>query len=195
MCDAATRRASEREKRQELILIRKFCLRILLCASVVSVLFVTVVGVLFVVAIDYEPIYDEKDPDYAHYEKIFADVAAELYGLRPDHTDSIDFSPLNHGEWSQVCLLGAYSNALNCMTNLGARISKADEQRLTDAGSGGFRLAQVEEHEIMIAYIDLRNRAHFIHFRHGVGEFGENVAGCISSRTHCSFLVTAFRVA
>jgi hypothetical protein len=160
--------------------IRKFCLRILLCTSVASALFVIVVGALFVNAVSYEPMYDEKDPDYSHYKKIFDDVEEELYNRRSGHTSSIDFSPLNDGEWSQVCLLGAYSNALNCMTNLGAEISKADEQRLADAGQGRFRLAQVEEQEIMIAYVDLRNRAHFIHFRRGFGKFGDDVQGCIS---------------
>jgi hypothetical protein len=55
-----------------------------------------------------------------------------------------------------------------------------DRFRLGQAGIRGVRLGQVEEFEILIAYIDHRNRAHFIHFEEGIGSEGQHLEKCIA---------------
>jgi hypothetical protein len=93
---------------------------------------------------------------------------------------SVDLSGLNNGEWKTACLFGGYTNPLDEMRALGANISEKDRARMTEAGSRGLRLSQVEEYELAIAYIDLSNNARFIHFETGVGAEGEHQRQCIS---------------
>ena len=63
---------------------------------------------------------------------------------------------------------------------LGANINEKDRVRMTEAGSRGFRLGQVEEQEMAIAFVDLSNNAHFIHFQTGIGPEGQHFHKCIS---------------
>jgi hypothetical protein len=69
---------------------------------------------------------------------------------------------------------------LDEMRALGANISETDRVRMTEAGLRGFRLGQVEEQEMVIAFIDLSNNARFIHFHTGIGPEGQNFRRCIS---------------
>ncbi len=66
------------------------------------------------------------------------------------------------------------------MSKLGAEIGSADRLRLDEARTSGFRLAEVEEFEFMLAYVDKEQRAHFIHFRNGIGPGGQHLKRCIS---------------
>jgi hypothetical protein len=61
---------------------------------------------------------------------------------------SVDLSGLNNGEWKTACLFGGYTNPLDEMRALGANISEKDRARMTEAGSRGLRLSQVEEYEL-----------------------------------------------
>ena len=89
-------------------------------------------------------------------------------------------SRLNDGHWKTACLFGGYTNPLRQMQAIGATIDVEDEARLTEAGSRGFRAAQVEESEMMIAYTDTGNRAHFPHFERGIGPAGQHLQECVS---------------
>lgn len=66
------------------------------------------------------------------------------------------------------------------MVALGANVSSQDAERLLELGERGFRLAQVEEFELMIAYVDTKNDAHFVHFQNGFGSGGHHFEKCIA---------------
>jgi hypothetical protein len=44
----------------------------------------------------------------------------------------------------------------------------------------GLRLFPIEEFEVVIAYKDLSNNAHFIHFNTGIGPEGQHRETCVS---------------
>jgi hypothetical protein len=46
----------------------------------------------------------------------------------------------------------------------------------------------VEEHEMAIAFIDLKNNAHVIHFETGIGPEGQHLQKCISKSETRLFL-------
>lgn len=126
------------------------------------------------------PDYDRSDPDYQGYAEIFERLQVRLSMYGATANDVVDFSQLNNGEWKVACLLGGYANPLEEMQKLGANIDPKDRSRLTEAGKQGFRLAQVEEYEMMIAYVDSGDRARFIHFANGLGPEGKRFRRCIS---------------
>jgi hypothetical protein len=66
------------------------------------------------------------------------------------------------------------------MEALGANVSAEDRHRLLELKSSGWRLAQVEEFELMITYIDRANDARFVHFKHGFGSSGQHFEKCIA---------------
>lgn len=100
----------------------------------------------------------------------------DYHGTTKD--DYIDLSELNSGEWTTACLFGGYTDPLEAMRVHGANIDEKDRVRFTEAGSRGFRLGQVEEHEMAIAFVDLGNNARFIHFRTGIGPGGQHLRRC-----------------
>jgi hypothetical protein len=126
----------------------------------------------------YTPTYDRGDPDYHRFSPIFAELEGGIE-QHPSTERAIDLSQLNGGSWKTACLFG-YTDPLQTMQKLGATIDAKDETRLTEARSRGFRAAQVEEFEMMIAYIDLANRAHFVHFERGLGAEGQHLEQCVS---------------
>lgn len=126
-----------------------------------------------------QPAYDTQHPDYAHYDAVFSRVAEEL-AQSGVSTTPIDFAPLNGGAWKTACLFGGYGKSITEMRDRNAIVSDADLARLDDKQQPGFRLFALEEAEAMIAYVDDGNRAHFIHFRHGLGQFSEAYRGCVS---------------
>src|SRR5436190_1820422 len=85
----------------------------------------------------------------------------------------VDFSQLNGGEWTSACLFGGYTDPLATMRSLNSRIDDRDSQRMMESQVRGFRLAQVEEYELAIGYIDLSNRARFVWFERGIGPRGK----------------------
>lgn len=127
----------------------------------------------------YKATYDESSPDYHRYSAVFIHFEKELSQRNMSSKDSIDFSHLNGGEWKVVCVFGGYTNPLQEMQRLGALIRDVDRDRLMEAGSSRFRLSQVEEFESMVAYIDSRDQANFLHFEHGIGVDGQHYKKCI----------------
>jgi hypothetical protein len=61
------------------------------------------------------------------------------------------------------------------MERLGAAIDERDRAHFLEAETSRLRLAQVEEFEIAIAYVDLADQARFIHFERGVGARGQHL--------------------
>jgi hypothetical protein len=150
----------------------------LLVGSVATLCLVGVVAV--VVELSYRPTYDRSDPTYDRYLQAFEHLRVPLDQRGAQKEDFVDLSELNNGEWKTACLFGGYTMPLDEMRALGANISEKDRVRLTEAGSRGFRLGQVEEHEMLIAFVDLSNNARFIHFHTGIGPEGQNLKRCIS---------------
>jgi hypothetical protein len=145
----------------------------------ITALAMLVVASLFA-ALFHEPAYDQSHPDYHRYAEAFNRLSVPISQRGITNEDAIDLFELNGGEWKTACIFGGYTNPLDKMRTLGADISPKDQSRLTEAGSRGFRLAQVEESEIAIAYVDFSNRAQFIHFKHGIGPEGQHLQRCIS---------------
>ena len=155
--------------------------RFLLMASLgIGAAIVGGVPALLFVELSWKPAYDQSDPDYQRYSEEFDRLRAQIDSRGTTNDDAIDLSRLNNGEWKTACLLGGYSNPLRTMQELGAKIGEKDRMRLTEAGSRAFRLAQVEEYEMAIGYVDLGNNARFIHFRSGIGPEGKRFQRCIS---------------
>ena len=153
--------------------------------SVVRGLLFLVIG-LFVAAVSscvliasYRPAYDRQHPEYERYARAFA-AARQKYESAGEVDDRLDLSSLNGGDWKVACVFGGYTRPLEHMQRLGASVSDMDRLRLTEAGTRGFRLGQVEEFEMMIAFIDHQDRAHFIHFESGIGSPGQYFEKCIS---------------
>jgi len=160
------------------MLQERFCVVLLALASVAG-LCVLGIGVLFY-ELSYKPTYDRSDTDYRRYEEAFKALWLQLDQRGATEEDSIDFSSLNNGEWKTACLFGGYTRPLDEMRLRGASISENDTARFTEAGTRGFRLGQVEEQEIAIAYIDPANNARFIHFAAGIGPEGQHLQRCIA---------------
>ena len=128
----------------------------------------------------YKPAYDQFQPNYRQFTEIFDSLRPVLDYRGTTKDDYIDLSELNSGEWKTACLFGGYTDPLEAMRVHGANIDEKDRVRFTEAGSRGFRLGQVEEHEMAIAFVDLGNNARFIHFRTGIGPGGQHLRRCIS---------------
>ena len=97
----------------------------------------------------------------------------------------LDFSNLNNGRWKTACLFGGYSNPSYMMDEYG-KIGWVDTFYQPMKALPIVRLAQVEEHEAIIAYVDRSNQVSFIHFKSGRNKSGrslEYVSKC-TSRTH-----------
>jgi len=150
---------------------------VLLAVAITAALFA---GIALLRELLYKPIYDQPHPNYRHYAEVFDRLRAELddRGARNGHY--VDLSELNDGDWTTACLFGGYTNPLEAMRMRGANIHEKDRVRFTEAGSRGFRLGQVEEREIAIAFVDLGNNAQFIHFKTGIGPEGQGLQRCIS---------------
>lgn len=133
-----------------------------------------------VAELSYTPVYDRADPNYHRYLEAFQRVRVPLNERGLTKEDYIDLSQLNDGDWKTACLFGGYTRPLDEMLALGATISEKDQIRLTEAGTRRFRIGQVDEFEIMIAFVDLSNNARFIHFHNGIGPAGQHFQKCIS---------------
>jgi hypothetical protein len=146
-----------------------------------SVVALAVLGAATVLLeLSYRPTYDQSHPDYHRYAETFDRLSVPISTRGITNEDAIDLSELNAGEWKIVCVFGGYTKPLETMRALGANINEKDQLRLTEAGSRGFRLAQVEESEMAIAYVDLNNNAQFIHFENGIGPEGQHFQKCIA---------------
>jgi len=64
------------------------------------------------------------------------------------------------------------------MERLGATVDQADRDRLGKAR--GFRAAQVEETELVIAFTNEAGRAHFVHFESGMGQQTQHYLECVT---------------
>jgi hypothetical protein len=150
----------------------------LLVGSVATLFLLGAVAV--VVELSYRPTYDRSDPTYHRYLEAFERLRVPLDQRGAQKEDFVDLSELNNGEWKTACLFGGYTMPLDQMRALGANISEKDRVRMTEAGSRGFRLGQVEEREMVITFVDPSNNAHFIHFHTGIGPEGQNFKRCIA---------------
>src|SRR5262245_35602678 len=135
---------------------------------------------MLLVELSYRPVNNSSDANYRRYMEVFDRLRPALDYRGTTRDDFIDFADLNDGEWKIACLFGGYTYPLETMQMLGANIDEKDRARLTEAGSRGFRLGQVEERGMAIAFVDLGNNARFIHFRSGIGPEGQNLKRCIS---------------
>ena len=127
----------------------------------------------------YTPTYDTDNPDHQRLSQAFAELGAQIEQV-PLSERTIGLSHVNEGSWKRACLFGGYTDPLREMQTFGATIDAKDETRLTEARSRGLRAAQVEESEVMVAYVDLNNHAHFIHFERGMGPIGQHFQRCVS---------------
>jgi hypothetical protein len=129
--------------------------------------------------ISWMPNYDDADPRYQTLVGRLAEIHQSLtIGDRTEH--DIDLSKLNDGKWTTACVFGGYNNPLEEIEARRANITAEDRKQLLELGRAGFRLAQVEEFELMIAYVDTKNDAHFVHFQSGFGSGGQHFEKCIT---------------
>ena len=135
--------------------------------------------VVFSIEAACRPKYDENHPDYRRYSELFNHLADQASRPSLPHEHTIDFSGLSGGQWTTACLFGGYTDPLREIESRGALIDEADRTRLIEARSRGFRVGTVEEFEALVAYVDPANRAHFVHFRNGIGASGQHFERCI----------------
>ena len=158
------------------MILRRFLL--LFIGSVIALCVIGAVALL--VELSHRPTYDQSDPNHRRYVEAFDRLRVPLDQRGATKQDFVDLSQLNKGEWKTACLFGGYTRPLEEMQALSANISERDRVRMTEAGSRGFRMGQVEEQEMAIAYVDLSNNAQFIHFASGVGPARQHFKKCIS---------------
>ena len=172
-------RRSPREMKRTIGRIVDVCIWIAtVCFALVGGAAVLVFGFLLY-AVFQSPDYDKSHPDYARYEGVFARLEKQMYET-PRGQQAIDLSQLNDGDWETACIFGGYTDPLEEMQSRGAIVADRDVRRLIEAEELGMRMDQVEEFEIMLTTIDRQNRAHFIHFKHGIGPYGQHLSACTS---------------
>ena len=146
--------------------------------ATVGLVVLAVVLVLF--DMYWAPNYDDDDP---RYQKLVSRLAEIRQSRKPDGSidieEGIDLSDLNGGDWTTACVFGGYNDPLEEMEKLGAKVSDEDRAQLGEL-KGGFRIAQVEEFEIMFTFIDLTGTAQFVHFEGGIGSAGQHLEQCIT---------------
>ena len=120
--------------------------------------------------LSWRPQYDTSHADYGWIDEQLA-VHREGELLR------LDLSKLNGGDWSTACLLGGYSHPVATMKKKGAKVSSSDQARFQEIKER--RIFEVEEYELVLAFIDGADKAHFIHFRRGLGVGGQHFESCI----------------
>jgi hypothetical protein len=125
------------------------------------------------------PSYDDTDPRYQTLVSRLEEIRQSLRTVERTEHD-VDLSSLNNGNWTTACIFGGYNYPLKEMVALGANVNAQDEERLLELSQRGFRLTQVEEFELMIAYVDTKNDAHFVHFQSGFGSGGQHFERCIT---------------
>jgi hypothetical protein len=129
------------------------------------------------------PAFDESHPEYQAFAAKFDELRDQIQATRGQASSlSLDLSDLNGGDWTVACLFGGYVNPSQRMKALGAKLNAEDIVRWSKVGRESFpvRLAEVEETEIAIAYIDRTGAAGFIHFRNGIGPAGQHYEQCIA---------------
>jgi hypothetical protein len=142
------------------------------CVLAVPIGMVALIGV----AAFWQPEFDRAHPDYAHFAGRFE--LARLALAAGQRSTVIDLAPLNRGAWRTACLFGGYSWPVARMKARGVIVSEQDRRRLE--GATGLRVSPVEEFEMLIAFVDEEQRAHFIHFKEGIGPDGQHYEGCVS---------------
>ena len=101
--------------------------------------------------------YSVRHPNYKEFQ-------AQIKNL--SNNNSINFSNLNNGKWKTACLFGGYTNPSYFMKKHG-NIGWIDYIYQPMKAWTIIRLAQVEEHEALIAYVDDFKNVHFVHFKSG----------------------------
>jgi len=101
--------------------------------------------------------YSFRHPNYKAFQ-------AQIENLSDNK--SINFSNLNNGKWKTACLFGGYTNPSYFMKKHGD-VSWIDYIYQPMKAWPIVRIAQVEEHEALIAYVDDFNNVHFVHFKNG----------------------------
>lgn len=128
-------------------------------------------------------------PRYGDADRRYQTVKAPIDGIRQSFevgegkAPEIDLSSLNGGDWAWACVFGGYNQPLETMEKLDAKVSAEDRRRLDELDERGFRFSQVEEFELMIAFVDREGLAHFPLFSTGVGSGGQHLMKC-TDRTH-----------
>lgn len=133
------------------------------------------IAVLIAIIVFDKPDFDRAHPDYAQFVARFA--AAQRALEAGERWAVIDLAPVNGGAWRTACLFGGYTSPVQRMEALGAVVNEADRRRLEK--SVGLRIAPVEEFEVLIAFVDEAQRAHFVHFPEGVGPNGQHYEACV----------------
>jgi hypothetical protein len=82
--------------------------------------------------------------------------------------DELDISTLNGGNWRTACLVGGYKNYASAINNHGA----VNWKPKVSAGVGEFEMALV--------YVDVAGAPNVMHFRDGLGPYGQHFERCIT---------------
>ncbi|MEP3279222.1 MAG: hypothetical protein ABJN26_13220 [Stappiaceae bacterium] len=92
----------------------------------------------------------------------------------------LDLTALNGGRWRTACLFGGYSSPSEDMRKFG-RLSFFDRIYQPMKSWIPFRIGEVAEHEVVLAFVDWRGRVEFIHFDTVTAEGSlEDFKGCVS---------------
>jgi len=118
--------------------------------------------------------YSRDHPDYDRYR---AEIA------RMHETGTLNLAELNEGNWTDACLFGGYSTPSKTMKDHGElRVLDTNEVLRQLKNAFSFRLAEVEEFEAMIAYVDPGGTVEAIHFE-PVGLHLQNFERCTTRET------------
>lgn len=111
---------------------------------------------LLCIIINFPPsffLYDEGWGKYNFYKEKIANL---------DAGESIDFSDINNGEWTRLCIFGGYTNPHKYMKNYG-NVSIFDRMSGFIKKASLFRFDEIEELETAVAYVREDQSVKIIH--------------------------------
>ena len=97
--------------------------------------------------------FSTSNPDYSYLHERIGEIG---------RGEKLNVSNLNNGNWTTACLFGGYTDPSIHMKKLG-KVSLIDRVYQPLKGWSWWRLGQVEEHEIMVAYVDNFGVVTFVH--------------------------------
>lgn len=110
----------------------------------------------------------ENNPQYAQFLSELERYRTILKGRAVQEGDELDISTLNGGNWRTACLVGGYKDYVKVIN----AHDPVDWKPKMSSGVGEFEMALV--------YVDAAGMPDVVHFRSGVGPYGQHFARCIA---------------
>lgn len=110
----------------------------------------------------------ENNPQHSQYLSELERYRTILKGRPLQKGDDLDISTLNGGNWRTACLVGGYNNYAKIINN---HITIDWKPKVS---------AVVGEFEMALVYVDVAGAPDVMHFRSGLGPYGQHFEKCVT---------------